>query len=446
MTSYAQIGEGEAVHAAPALRRSIAEIVAEYDAKTGAIPEAIAAFETAETAINMAGCIGGTFGGPIFSRSPSLYERDVRAALLKSAWRHVRDGLRIEDIASARDRKRIELRLETPPPFTIEAIRDLFGDYLIAPRFHVLKGLAECFCDLDPAYRSHSKVKIGVEGLPKRIIVGHVSDYGEGWGNERVRDTFNALRLYRGQPRYEWAELRAIMDEAKRHGEADWCGGRIKRFKNGNAHVAFDRQGRLDVNRALAEFYGEVLPDAPTEDEAKRPSTEVARDLQFYWTPESVAETVIAALPLRGGEAILEPSCGDGRIMDVLARWHEPRTYHSARERLRVTGIEYDSGRAEAARAKGHHVMRGNFLQVAPDPRFDAVVMNPPFYGRHYRLHVDHALRFVRPGGRLACILPATAHYDHGFDLGEWRDLPVGSFAASGTNVPTGYCIIRKPG
>ena len=116
MTSYAQIGKGEAVHAAPALRRSIAEIVAEYDAKADAIPEAIAIFEAAETAINVAGCIGGTFGGQIFSRPPSLYERDVRAALLKSAWKHIREGLRIEDIASAKDRKQIELRLETPRP------------------------------------------------------------------------------------------------------------------------------------------------------------------------------------------------------------------------------------------------------------------------------------------------------------------------------------------
>lgn len=37
MTSHARIGEGEAIRAAPALRRSIAEIVAEYDRKTKAI-------------------------------------------------------------------------------------------------------------------------------------------------------------------------------------------------------------------------------------------------------------------------------------------------------------------------------------------------------------------------------------------------------------------------
>ena len=89
--------------------------------------------------------------------------------------------------------------------------------------------------------------------------------------------------------------------------------------------------------------------------------------------------------------------------------------------------------------------MTANFLQVAPDPRFDAVVMNPPFYGRHYKLHLDHAVRFLKPGGVLVCILPATAHYDHGTTIGRWNDLPVGSFASSGTNVPTGYCVYHKP-
>ena len=110
-----------------------------------------------------------------------------------------------------------------------------------------------------------------------------------------------------------------------------------------------------------------------------------------------------------------------------------------------MTGIEYDAARAEQARAKGHSVMTANFLQVAPDPRFDAVVMNPPFYGRHYKLHLDHAVKFLKPGGVLVCILPATAHYDHGTTIGRWTDLPVGSFASSGTNVPTGYCVYHKP-
>ena len=148
-TEFPKIGETQE-HAAPAMRRSLSEIVAEYDEKAAAIPEAIAEFNQAETAINVAACIGGAYGGQVFSRSPSLYERDVRLALLRSAWKHVYDGLQIERIASAKDRKQLDLKLTNPLPFTLPNLAEVFWDYLLDPRFHVLKGLAECFCDLDP--------------------------------------------------------------------------------------------------------------------------------------------------------------------------------------------------------------------------------------------------------------------------------------------------------
>ena len=430
--------------ATPALRLRLPEIVAEYVEKAESIAAAIKAFNDAETTLKSAASIRGSYGGNVFSRDPHLQERNVYQVLLRSAWKFVYDGLNIEAIASAKDRKQLDLMLTNPPPFTMMDIEEVFGDYLRDPRFHVLKGLAECFCDLDPAYKSHSKVKIGVEGLPKRIIVSSVSGWNS-WGRERVKDTFNALRTYRGQPRYEYAEFEEVMKEAKRCGEADFYGGIIRVFKNDNAHIIFNKEALKDINRALAEFYGEVLPDAPQEAEAKRPSTEVARDLQFYPTPRKVAETIIHSLNLQGGESILEPSCGDGRIMDVLAQWHEGKDGRFSKAPLVVTGVEYDATRAEQARAKGHHVMTANFLQVAPDPRFDAVVMNPPFYGQHYKKHLDHAVKFLKSRGWLVCILPASAHYDHGNTIGQWYDLPVGSFAASGTNIPTGYCVYRKP-
>lgn len=442
---FANTAEQEAQSApAPALRLRLPEIVAEYVAKAESIADAIKAFNEAQTTLKSAACIGGSYGGNVFSREPHLEERNVYHVLLCSAWKFVYDGLNIETIASAKDRKQLDLMLTNPPPFTMMDIEEVFGDYLRDPRFHILKGLAECFCDLDPAYKSHSRVKIGVEGLPKRIIVSYVSGWNS-WGRERVKDTFNALRAYRGLPRYEYAEFEDVMKEAKRCGEADFCGGIIRVFKNDNAHLIFDAEGLKDINRALAEFYGEVLPDAPTDTEAKRPSTEVARDLQFYPTPRAVAEQVVSSLNLQGGESVLEPSCGDGQIMDVLANWHEEPDGRFAKRPLSVTGVEYDAARAGQARAKGHHVLTANFLQVAPDPRFDVVVMNPPFYGQHYKKHLDHAVKFLRAGGRLVCILPASAHYDHGKTIGQWYDLPVGSFAASGTNIPTGYCVYRKP-
>lgn len=113
----------------------------------------------------------------------------------------------------------------------------------------------------------------------------------------------------------------------------------------------------------------------------------------------------------------------------------------------RVIGCEVDPIRAAMCEAKGHSVMRMNFLETQPVADFDMVVMNPPFYGRHYAKHVRHALRFLKPGGTLRAILPATARHDHGLldDLKpQWEDLPVGAFSESGTNICTTICTIRK--
>lgn len=410
---------------------SIAEVGAEYAEKSAALADALATFQAATAALESAASIRGTYGQAVFARSnPAPSESHLRAVLLASAWRRVYEHLNIAYLAPASDRKRFEMALENPIAFTLENVRGTFGDYVESPRFHVLRGLAECFSALDPAYKSHTKVKIGADGLPKRIIVERVCDYG-GYGNERVADVFGALAAVRGEQRPDRRELAAILAEAKENGAAWWQGIEVRRFGNGNAHLIFDRETLGEINRALAEFYGNVLPDVEPDAPKKRASTAVAKDLQFYWTPDSVLDAIGRNIGLGRFETVLEPSCGDGRVLDYMAK---------VNPQARRVGVEYHTGRAEQAREKGHKIYSHNFLETAPTP-FDLVLMNPPFYGQHWRKHLDHARKFRADRGTLVCILPASAKYDGRLkDLpGEWRDLPVASFRASGTNIPTGY-------
>lgn len=447
-----------------ALLRPLREVVDEYQAKDAGLGEAVAAFDEAKRALERAGAVGGTYAGGAFSRDPWVDAKQLRQRLLVSAWKHVYAGLNIETIAPLADRQRFERELMDPPPFTIDNIRATFGDYIQRPRHHILKGLAEIFGSLDPAFKSHSKVKVGVQGLPKRIILGGFGSYYEGNGKDKLRDILNAMAAYQGKPQVNYQELSLISKD----GEALRDGGEypdpsrakyeepraikvigrgvwIKRFGNGNAHMHFTPESLADVNCALAEFYGDVLPDASGDDEerpAKRASTEVARDLQFYPTPVPVIRRMIQGWGRLDGKRILEPSCGDGRIMDALRQLGAV-----------VNGIEVDPGRAATARAKGYSVWAGNFLEIAADPTYDAVVMNPPFYGRHYFKHVSHAAKWLKPKGSLIAILPVTACTDHGL-LNEawaeahgmawpysgrevWEHLPVGSFSESGTNINT---------
>lgn len=448
---------------AVALQRTVVDLIDEYECKAATVEEEIAAFEASWDRLGMAATVMGTFVDSIGSK-PFLHANTLRKNLLRSGWKAIYSRLQIERIASATDKKLFERAIADPPPLTIDNAKATFGDYFVRPRYHILRALAEAFVDLDPAYKSHSKVRIGVKGLPKRIIL---QGWGySGWSKDKFRDICNALATYQGKPHVEWVEIQDIEahhkcgEDAAMNGrrltkyvvggkDEEWTapdrGITVRGFANGNAHIIFDKWALIDINRALAEFYGEVLPDAEEEGVKLSASTAVSKDLQFYGSPRAVVEAALEFAGIHGRNAysygskltehrVLEPSCGDGRILDVL------------RERgCRSLGIEYHPGRAAEAKAKGHSVLVGNFLEQPPAPEFDYVVMNPPFYGRHYINHVRHTLEFLKPGGTLVSILPATAHYDHGELKGEWRDLPVGSFSESGTNVPTGMLRLRRP-
>lgn len=447
--------------------RTVLDLIEEYEEKVASAEAAVAAYETACGAIEMAGCVMGTYAEPVLRGRAYVNAGDMRKNLLKSGWKAIYNRLNIDMIASANDKRLFERTLADPPPLTAEIVRSTFAHYYADPRKHILRGLAEAFAGLDPAYRSHAKVKIGVKGLPKRVILHNVAGYGSphgSYGRDRLRDILNALAAYQGKPLLTHAELAAILDdgdalridqEIPDRSQSKWERERdpkfvkvigrdvwLKRYSNGNGHLFFGPAALLDINRGLAEFYGDVLPDVDPEQPERAPSTAVAKDLQFYWTPNDVIDKALDFANVHNiteyrhavePQRILEPSCGDGRFLDAIRKYGH-----------RSLGIEYHAGRAAEAKAKGHSVVLANFLECPPKPEFDTVVMNPPFYGRHYVKHVRHALKFLKPGGTLVAVLPATAHYDHKELEGEWRDLPVGSFSEVGTNVPTGLLKMRS--
>tara|TARA_R110000851_G_scaffold308778_1_gene467877 strand:- start:16335 stop:17738 length:1404 start_codon:yes stop_codon:yes gene_type:complete len=458
----------------PATLRRLSDIVDEYDAKVLAIPETIETVRAACASAEVAATIGGTFAGRVFDRgAPTLYERGLKANLLESAWKHVYAGLNLDKIAPASDRSRFQLAFKDPAPFTLDNIRATFGTYIQDPRAHILRGLAECFGQLDLSFKSHDRMKVGVKGLPKRVILSNVTEAGYGgWGTERLLDMLNALAVYCGIPHITHGQFRAMLSGAKdgkgqlqeiitpdttegRAPRNEVLGGTLqgilgdvwlKRFNNGNGHLFFGPVMLAAINEALREYYGDVLPDCPEARPKRAQSTAVSKDLQFYRTPDAVAAEMIERAALREGQKILEPSCGDGSLMDA-ARKYAMR--HNLRE-LGMVGVEVDAGRAQAARDKGFSVHTANFLELAPKPDFDVIFMNPPFYGKHYQKHVEHARKFLKPDGVLYAILPITAVSDHGYiDPGRgwdrWKDLATGSFSESGTNINTGIARFFAP-
>lgn len=433
-----------------AVQRVISDLIDEYDEKYAAVDENVRVFEKAGDKLKLQSTVAGVYGQENIDVG-RVYTETVKRNLLTSAWQACYQRMKIGQLASAKDKNLFEQSISQGlPPFTKENIRETFGKYYIDPKGNILRGLAEVFCSLDQAYKSHDKVKIGVKGLPKRIIISSISDYCYGWGHDKIRDVLNALANYQGLPLVTHKEMQELIKNGELlENKADEKTGKIelyargvhlKRFKNGNGHLFFDDVALNDINKALAEYYGDALQDETGEKPTKKAeSTELSKDLQYYPTPKAAAETLIEQARLWKAESVLEPSCGCGRLLDEI-RLKDGN--------IKTFGVEVDYNRAQEAKNKGHSVQVANFLKLSPQETFDRVIMNPPFAGKHYVKHIDHAYKFLKTGGRLVSILPITAKTDHNILDKKyncaWYDLPFGSFRESGTNINTTIVVIDK--
>lgn len=159
-----------------------------------------------------------------------------------------------------------------------------------------------------------------------------------------------------------------------------------------------------------------------------------------YYTPVTLAQYICEWAVREGGERVLEPSAGDGNFIVALSDAVEQKGLN---EPARVVAIELDAGELFKARARTAMLpgvetewLNEDFFEAYPKLRgdFDAVVGNPPFirfqhFGdasrdrafSHLRGHgyrptklanawaafVQLSMERLRPGGRLAMVVPA---------------------------------------
>ena len=179
-----------------------------------------------------------------------------------------------------------------------------------------------------------------------------------------------------------------------------------------------------------------------------------ARDLGWFPTPAALARSLVERAAVTPGARVLEPSAGEGAIVEALLC-----------AGAEVTAIEIEPRRVERLRARFPQVtvVEGDFL--AKQPRdlgvFAAVVMNPPFSVDGLQgadvAHVSHALEFVRYRGALVAVMSAgAASRETGLapklraqidELeGVIEPLPEGVFRASGTDVRAVVATLREVG
>lgn len=168
-------------------------------------------------------------------------------------------------------------------------------------------------------------------------------------------------------------------------------------------------------------------------------SIDIPKDeFEFFPTPDAVVDRVHELADMHFNMVVLEPSAGRAAMVQRCKQFqfvHCIEKMPSNAQYLREIGW-FDS------------VTEADFLNVAPIPTFDRVLMNPPFSKAQDVKHVTHALGFLKPGGRLVAIMGAGVTFRQDKRTTEFREmvermggtielLPEGSFKCSGTMVQT---------
>lgn len=215
-----------------------------------------------------------------------------------------------------------------------------------------------------------------------------------------------------------------------------------------------DRKQYQTVNEVLENMGGKwgrkekghVFKDDPTDAlEEVLLSGEIVppKKYGYFPTPPELAKRVIELAEIGPLHLVLEPSAGQGGIVDMLPRHH-----------VSVGCVELLPENVSVLRQKGYAVTVGDFLSMTLPAEYDRVVMNPPFEKQADIDHVLHAWQFVKPGGRLVSIMAASVAFRENRKTLEFRELldrhgfmehnPAGAFKVSGTMVNTVTVVLDK--
>jgi phospholipid N-methyltransferase len=180
-----------------------------------------------------------------------------------------------------------------------------------------------------------------------------------------------------------------------------------------------------------------------------RAGVKVVSAPQLFPTPVDVAARMVELAEIQAGNEVLEPSAGTGRILDALIS--PDQTGWSSANISRLVAVEVNHELAKRLRTTYAcaDVREGDFLERNGDlGKFDRVIMNPPFSNGADIRHIQHALTFLKPGGKLVALCANGPRQNEKLKpiADTWEDLPADTFADAGTGVRTALLAILNTG
>lgn len=232
----------------------------------------------------------------------------------------------------------------------------------------------------------------------------------------------------------------AVQAKAAEEREAAERAADAKRERSFSAIVA--REAARDPEQEAKDAQFRELKEAIRSGNV--PRVEVVRATGFYPTPPELAARVAQLADVQPGARVLEPSAGSGNLIAALP---------NIRPDGEMVAVELNSKLAQALQPHADTVHCADFLDLTPDDlgTFDRVLMNPPFDDGADVRHIEHARKFLKPGGRLVAICANGPRQNAKLrpiveeSGGTWEDLPPDSFRSSGTSVNVALLSLEAP-
>jgi len=235
-----------------------------------------------------------------------------------------------------------------------------------------------------------------------------------------------------------------VLSNAQTDGNALRLVGQLDRKLYERTNKVLEAAGGKWNRKAKAHLYDGDAAEA-MEQIILTGECEIGRKQNFGYfpTPLKLGIQVAGLAALEAGHTVLEPNIGQGHLAKAIHQT-EPgvsiKGYELLPENVAKSGAFFD-------------VTEGDFLGIEPSQKFDRVVMNPPFAKQADIHHVNHALKFLRAGGRLVSIMSASVTFRDNKLTTAFRDLIAqrsgsiqpndqGAFKESGTMVNTVTVVI----
>lgn len=179
----------------------------------------------------------------------------------------------------------------------------------------------------------------------------------------------------------------------------------------------------------------------------------IKKEFQFFATPKSLAEKLVDYADIFITASILEPSAGQGAIIEAIIEAHPRMSIHFCElmdENRKVLEQKFPSSEVTL------HDCGKDFLQIDKKHEFARIIANPPFSKNQDIDHIRKMYEVLKPGGRIVTI--ASNHWKHSRNkkevkFVEWLDeiganydeeIPAKTFQESGTTVSACIIIIDK--